>query len=182
MQEEWRDIQGYEGLYQVSNLGRVRSVNKKGSDGRKIKGKILKGGSFSNDYLFVCLRKKSSNKNHLIHRLVASHFLTNPNNYNVVNHIDGIKTNNIFTNLEWCTQSENLKHGVETGLIENQCKICRKVTINKNGESKEFESMKSCAEYFGFKKGWLQNKIRKYGLSFEYLGYTITVSERSSNR
>ncbi|EJQ44003.1 hypothetical protein IEQ_04790 [Bacillus cereus BAG6X1-2] len=177
--ELWESIPDYKDSYEISNYGRVRAKERRGIDGRFLKGKILKGGSFSNGYLFVCLRKNGKSKNHLIHRLVAEVFVENISELPVVNHKDGVKTNNHFSNLEWCTQSQNLKHAVEIGMIANQCKITREVVIKRAGTTIIFESMKGCASFFGYKKGWLHNKIRKYGNKFEFLGYQISVKERS---
>ena len=99
MQEIWKDIKGYEGLYQVSNFGRI--ANKK----YKIKTNEL----YKNGYLYVDLYKYNKRKRMLVHRLVAKAFISNPNNLPQVNHIDGNKENNNVENLEWCTCSYNLK-------------------------------------------------------------------------
>lgn len=181
MDEVWKDIKGYEGIYQVSNLGRIKRVCRFVS-GKHLREKILKGGIYPNGYHFVCLRKNGVNTNHLSHRLVANAFVNNSRGVSDVNHIDGDKLNNRADNLEWVTRSENLKHALKIGLIDNQCKIRRKVIIQNSKVTIEFESMKSCAEFFGFKKGWLQNKIRKHGLSFYYLGYRIVVESRGDIR
>lgn len=182
MIEEWRDIKGYEGLYQISNLGRVKSLNRvvicSNGTSHKIKEKILKNGYMTSGYLFVVLRKDDKSKNHSIHRLVAKAFIPNPKNCTDVNHIDGNKQNNCLYNLEWCTRSENLKHAVNIGLVKNQCKICRSVICKTYNKTLKFDTMKDCSNYFGFKKGWLQNKIRKYGLKFKYKDYFIEVEER----
>ena len=100
MQEEiYKDIVGYEGLYQVSNLGNVRSAKSN---------KLLKPSSRL--YADVDLSKDGIHKRQAIHRLVALHFLPNPKQCNEVNHIDGNKHNNNVENLEWVTQEENRKH------------------------------------------------------------------------
>ena len=149
----FKAVKEYEGLYEVNELGEVYSCERIASDGRPIQRKQLKGGHFSNTYRFVCLRKDGVNKNHSVHRLVAEAFIPNPNNLPEVNHKDGNKQNNCVDNLEWCTRSENLKHAVEIGLIESQCKIRRKVTVTFEGNKQiVFPSMKDCAEFFGFKK------------------------------
>ena len=179
--EEWRDIKGYEGLYKVSNYGRVKSVERT-IKGRHFQGKILKGGKFSNGYLFVCLRKNGENKNHLTHRLVASAFLENHMSFTDVNHKDGNKTNNHVDNLEWCSRSYNLEHAVKIGLMPSQCKIRRSVTVKCGEKIVTFETMKDCAEFFGFKKGWLHNRIRKHGCTFNYGEYEIEVHERECLR
>lgn len=175
--EEWRDIDGYEGLYKVSSYGRVKRVDHV-SFGRHLKERILKGGKFSNGYLFVCLRKNGVNKNYSIHRLVAIAFLPNEEHFTDVNHKDGNKTNCKVDNLEWCTRSYNLEHAVKIGLMASQCKIRRSVTVRCGEKITTFETMKDCAEFFGFKKGWLQNRIRKHGCTFKYGEYEIEVHER----
>lgn len=99
MEEVWKDIKGYEKLYQVSNLGRVKSLKTN---------KILKSNpTFS--YKFVGLYKNKRCKLITIHRLVATTFIENPNNYNIINHIDGNVNNNNVSNLEWCTQKHNMQ-------------------------------------------------------------------------
>lgn len=172
-------IKGYEGLYIVNNYGEVYSCERITSDGKHLQRRKLNGGHFSNGYGFVCLRKDGVNKNYSIHRLVAEAFIPNPLNLSDVNHKDGNKLNNHVSNLEWCTRSENLKHAVDIGLVENQCKIRRKVTVTFEGNKQiVFQSMKDCAAFFGFKKGWLQNRIRKYGCTFNFQDYLIEVHER----
>ena len=123
--EIWKDIPNYEGLYQASNLGRIRSLdrirkqyNHNGIATVKYKGKILKQQIKSGTGYYVVRlydnNKKSKTK--LIHRLIAETFLKNENNNPVVNHIDGNKQNNMATNLEWCTQSHNVKESYRLGL------------------------------------------------------------------
>lgn len=116
MLEIWKDVVGYEGLYQVSNLGRVRSTDKYDRLGRFHTGKILAIKDNGAGYLTLPLNRDGKHKMMLVHRMVAKAFVDNPNGYPQVNHIDGDKTNNVFTNLEWCTQSHNVKHAVNLGL------------------------------------------------------------------
>ena len=98
--EIWKDVVGYEGLYQVSNLGRVKSF-------KYLKEKILKPSHKDNGYLFITLCKNGVMKRYYIHRLVASAFIPNPQNKPTVNHIDCDRTNNCVENLEWNTYAEN---------------------------------------------------------------------------
>lgn len=105
--EEWKPIEGYEGLYEVSNLGRVKSLNYN----RTKQEKILKQGKMKNGYLYVILCKEGKMKIFYIHRLVATTFIENPNNFRFVNHKDENKTNNLVSNLEWCTHQYNIKYG-----------------------------------------------------------------------
>lgn len=146
-------------------------------DGRSITGKLLIGGTFSNGYKFVCLRKNSINHNSLIHRLVAEAFINNPNNLPVVNHIDGNKQNNRVDNLEWCTYHDNRMHANRLGLTPQKGKP-REVIVKFGEKIVKFETMREVATYFGFKKGWLHAKIRKHGLTFVYKDHIIQVSER----
>ena len=115
-EEIWKDIKGYEGRYQVSNKGLVKSLTHVTirEDGKKlpIKGRILKPMSNFNGYLQVSLCDSSGKvKRFYVHRLVCEAFHENPKNKPCVNHIDEDKTNNIASNLEWCTYEENNNHG-----------------------------------------------------------------------
>lgn len=110
MKEIWKDIEGYEGLYQVSNLGRVRSLDRKVWNYTK-KGRILKPHSNGHSYQNVSLHKENKTEKHLyIHILVAKAFLPNPDNKTEVNHKDFNKLNNRVDNLEWVTRDENKQH------------------------------------------------------------------------
>ena len=108
MTEEWADIEGYEGLYQVSSLGRVKSL----SNDKKRKEKILKAFNNRKGYLKVMLSKNSKRKKYLIHRLVAQAFIDNPDNLPCINHKDENKENNCVDNLEWCTVRYNINYGL----------------------------------------------------------------------
>lgn len=111
MKEEWRQIQGYEGLYEVSNLGRVKSLERYDKMGRLIKEKTLNPRKHKKGYLYVGLSKDGIQKKYSIHRLVAIAFIPNPNNLPQVNHKDENKENNCLDNLEWCTNEYNCNYG-----------------------------------------------------------------------
>lgn len=119
--EIWKDVPNYEGYYQVSSFGNVRSINRieKGGYGcdRIRKGKDLKFKKNWNGYYNVTLRKNSIRKVHDVHRLVAIVHVPNPENKSQVNHFDGVKTNNRASNLKWCTGAENMQHAHQTGLM-----------------------------------------------------------------
>ena len=122
MKEEWRDIEGYEGMYQVSNLGRVRSLDRhvKNWVGKKLmKGKMISVCNDGRGYLLVNLWKNNKPKNIRTHRLIAKAFIPNPENKPQINHINGDGTDNRIENLEWCTASENIQHAHNTGLASN---------------------------------------------------------------
>lgn len=112
--EEWRDIEGYEGIYQISDCGRVKSLERfvlLGEGIRHIMEKFLRAKRKKNGYLFYCLYPGDGTvKSEYAHRLVAQAFIPNPLHKRDVNHIDGNKMNNCIDNLEWVTRSENQIH------------------------------------------------------------------------
>ena len=138
MEEVYKDIEGYEGLYQVSNLGNVKSLK----NNKTKKEKILKPINNSSGYLQVDLCKNKTIKRFLVHRLVANAFIDNPNNLPCVNHIDECSTNNVFTNIEWCSYKYNDNFGTRNSRIgkanskamTNNPKISKAVGAFKNGE------------------------------------------------
>ena len=120
--EIWKDIPGYEGIYQVSNEGRIKSIphcikaNKHG--GKRIAEERIKNITIGwHGYLWVSLCKNGKSKTYSVHRLVAITFIKNPNEFPAVNHIDGNKENNHVSNLEWCTNHENQMHASRNGLL-----------------------------------------------------------------
>ena len=122
MQEIWKDIKGYEGLYQVSNLGRVKSLEKLSRNGHRLKEKILSGGKCF-EYRSVQLIKEDEMKNIAIHRLVAQAFIPNPFGYNEINHKDENKLNNCVNNLEWCDHSYNITQCYRKGKLHDKVHI-----------------------------------------------------------
>ncbi len=126
MEEEWRGVVGYESSYQVSNLGRVRSLNREivYSDGRvyNYKSMLIKTRVVEmHGYEMVSLNNKKKPKTFTVHRLVALTFVENPNtiDFNIVNHIDGNKLNNRSDNLEWCDKSYNMLHALDTMKLDH---------------------------------------------------------------
>lgn len=126
--EIWIDIPGYEGLYQASNLGRIKSydrqeyiVNRWGSlTLRTKKGKIrAQQLCQSNNYYSCTLVNEQGQKRFYVHRLIALTFIPNPEDKEDVNHKDGDKLNNLLSNLEWCTRSENMVHALDNNLSSN---------------------------------------------------------------
>ena len=121
--EQWRDIQGFEGLYQISDHGRVKSNDRVISQSNRYgtttihvyKGRILKESMNPNGYIHVDLHKEGKTIRFLIHRLVAIHFLEKQDGQNIINHLDGNKSNNTVSNLEWCTQSQNIQYAYDHG-------------------------------------------------------------------
>lgn len=122
MQEIWKDIKGFEGVYQVSSLGNVRSLPRiidYGTHTQRHKGRILKPQPNSKGYLRVQLRWEGKHEVKFVHRLVAEAFVPNPENKPQVNHKDGNKQNNRADNLEWVDNSTNQRHGRALGLINS---------------------------------------------------------------
>ena len=114
LNEIWRDIRGYEGIYQVSNFGRVKSL-------KRCREKILKPNLCTDGYLAVTLYRNGCRKNYLVHRLVAESFLPNIENKLFVDHINGNKIDNHLENLRWATPSENQEYAISFGLIKVGC-------------------------------------------------------------
>ena len=111
MEEVWKSVIGYVGLYEVSNHGNVRSLKRATTSGKMIKPYV----NTRNNYVYVCLSKNNIKKQYRVHRLVMTAFSQEHRGMQI-NHIDGNKQNNNLNNLEWCTQSENMKHAYRTGL------------------------------------------------------------------
>ena len=117
MKEEWKDIDGYEGSYQVSNLGNIISLENKSNHKQA---KCLKCSITKKGYLRAYLYKNKNRRCYFVHRLVAETFIPNPNNLPCINHKDGNKLNNKVDNLEWCTHRDNNIHAFINGLNSTQ--------------------------------------------------------------
>ena len=118
MKETFKSIEGYEGMYEVSSLGRVKSLPRNGSGPYTTKEIYLKPGTNGGRYKIVCLTKNKTHKMILVHRLVAKAFILNPDNKMQVNHINAIKIDNNVNNLEWCTAKENTHHAMKNNLMD----------------------------------------------------------------
>ena len=133
MEEVWKPVNGFEGWYEVSNYGRVRSVDRIISQysryghniNRTIKGKLITPIDNGNGYLIVGLRKNQVRVNHYVHRLVAEAFIENPNGFPVVNHLDFNKSNNIFSNLEWTSHLNNVRYSAANMLKPHKNKLSK---------------------------------------------------------
>ena len=175
--EIWKDILGYEGLYQVSNMGRVRGLPR--SHGRTKKPLIKSQRVKKDGYLRVTLCKENIKTTITTHRVVASAFIENIENKKQVNHIDGDKKNNKAENLEWATSFENMSHAWEYGLLPKQigvkgeeCSLAKlknkeaieiinnKGKISQNDLAKKYDVAVSTISRIqnGVRWGWLQNE------------------------
>ena len=148
--EIWKDIVGYEGFYQVSNLGNVRSLDRIDCKNHFRSGKVCKKILTEDGCYKVSLNKDSIEKRFFIHRLVAIHFIDNPNNLECVNHKDENKINNSVKNLEWCTRAYNNNYGTRNKRIAD-CESIKTAMIDiKTGYVlMVFNSAKDAAEYVG---------------------------------
>lgn len=172
----WLPILNYEGLYEVSETGQVRSVDKvlkvtKQSD-RLFKGRILKQTLNPHvTYPVVSLWKNNEVKTHYVHRLVAQAFIPNPLNKSEVNHLDGNRTNNHISNLEWVTSTENSIHAVNSGLRKYTNRLTESEFLDCLTDIINGESYQSLSQRVPYKVPYLSVKLRKlakkYGIESE---------------
>jgi len=175
--EKWKPVKGYEGLYEASSEGRIRTAEGKTTytkhhgkrvwKSRVLKDKNPKGRESRND-----LWKEGKSKTFLTHRLVAMAFIPNPDNKPCINHIDGNPRNNNITNLEWCTYKENQNHAVVNGIDGKAITISLK--DKKNGTSIDFHSMARASVYTGHNPGYISGLLKKGKI--ETTDYLINVS------
>lgn len=168
MKEIWKDIKDYEGLYQVSNLGRVKSLVRKLNDGRLWKEMILKQ-EINQGYARVLLSNNKNKKHKRVHRLVAEAFIPNPNNYPIINHKDENRLNNRVDNLEWCTWKYNSNYG------DCNLKIGKKLSksvaqYDLNGNLiKKYDSISDVSRKTGYNISYLSNCCNdKYEKAYNY--------------
>lgn len=161
MKEIWKDIQGYEGRYQISNYGHIKSLKRNGCSGGTIRLEEKHG------YVRVRLWKESTVKNYSVHKLVALSFIPNPSNKQYINHKDGNKKNNHADNLEWCSHKENMIHAYNTGLVKT-----KKIKQIKNGKViKIFLNVRRASIETGIQYAsiyWCANGIYKQAGGFEW--------------
>lgn len=176
--EMWKDIPGYEGLYQASTFGNIRTVEGKTTSNRlyatrRWKSRVLKGrGDNPRTGKRVSLWKDGQVKDWLVARLVAITFLGDPPKEFTVNHKDGNRMNNNIDNLEWLSSADNIRHGFATGLYHTQ----KAVTLRRNGQYLTFRSMAKCDEFLGRCNGYTSNSLKKRYTVYdangnEYYGY-----------
>lgn len=180
--EIFKDIKGYEGLYQISSLGKVYSVRR---------GIVVSPIRKKTGYLNVNLYKDKNMRTFLVHRLVACNFIDNPNNLPQINHIDGDKTNNAVDNLEWVDGFQNMRHAFDNNiggfkdkalatLLEiNKKNAYNRIIFKKGNEMIEFNSTSHASEQLGVKRHVIINAIKKKRklLGFEVFGYKIANEE-----
>lgn len=173
MEEIWKDIEGYEGLYQVSNMGRVKSLtrNRRGRNNapNPIQGRILKQHIYFG-YCYISLCKNRKYKGFRVHRLVAHAFIPNPDNLPQVNHRDENKTNNCIDNLEWCDGEYNINYG--TCIAKRARSKSKKVLQFKPDGTfvKEWKSIMDVQRNLGFCQSYISECCRgKHAYAYGYL-------------
>lgn len=160
--ETWKDIPGYEGIYQASTFGNIRTAEGKTTSNkryatRRWKSRVLKGkGNNPKTGLRVSLWKDGKPKDWLVARLVAITFLGNPPEGFTVNHKDGDRMNNCVDNLEWLSLADNIRHGFSSGLYPT-----KKVTLTIDGKIFEFSSMAMCDEFLERGRGYTSGRLAK---------------------
>ncbi|WP_182006269.1 NUMOD4 domain-containing protein [Priestia aryabhattai] len=187
MEEIWKDIEGFEGFYQISNTGKVKSLPKTmGNKNHLSPVRILKNkvDKYGYECIKLCDQKeKGKIKYRTIHRLVANAFIDNPQNLKTVNHKDGNKLNNNVSNLEWASVKQNIQHAWDIGLKEKVRKRasefhgqkCKLINIETN-EELVFESLSKLSLFLGYNSHWLSSAINNgtnYKKSCERKGYLI---------
>ena len=164
MKEKWKNVEGYNGLYKISNTGRIVSYKK---------GKPYELAPYSNNrgYLAIGLSDGLVRRRYTMHKLVARHFIPNPENKPQVNHKDGDKHNNHVDNLEWVTQSENIQHSYKIGLRTYNSEIYHKNKYNEQKkvgiiainletlESFHFQSINEAARQLDCNKGNIRHVL-----------------------
>lgn len=177
MKEIWKDIPGYEGLYQASSLGRIRSLDREKWNGYCLylnKGRVMKQSVINSGREVVSLCVNSKVKRMLVYRLVAMAFIPNPNNYPQVNHIDGNPRNNRADNLEWCNQSGNEIHKLYTLGHTNSSLLYPPKKVIRVQDGTVFRSLSEASRETGIPAPTLyydiKNKIAdRYGNHWEYV-------------
>lgn len=170
MKEEiWKDIEGFEGLYQVSSFGNIKSLTRILSDGRKWEEKILQQET-NHGYKRVTLAKNTVNKRYRVHRLVAQAFLPNPNGYGIINHKDENKSNNHVNNLEWCSPKYNSNYG---SCKHKVAKKLSKPVIQMDRNFKiiaRYESLSDVGRQTGYGIGYISQCCNgKYYSAYDYI-------------
>ncbi|MED3974580.1 NUMOD4 motif-containing HNH endonuclease [Priestia megaterium] len=174
--EIWKPIGGYEEYYEVSNFGRVRSKDRRVSNGPGSyikKARILKRSKTTTGYWKVELSKDGTKKSLKVHRLVAAAFIDNPNNKPFVNHIDGNPLNNHISNLEWCTQAENMQHAYQTGLIKCNFHKYKQEIVEEYTEDPD-ATIKKLSKKYGCNESSIRNFFKTTGVRIKTISEVQT--------
>lgn len=155
--EIWLPVVGYEGLYEISSHGRIKSLSRVDARGWLRRERMLRPGTVADGYLQVSLRRDGESKAFLVHRLVALAFVGNPDGLPIINHKNGARQDNRSENLEWCSQLQNVRHSIER-LGRKPPRVYRGaehgssknvLAISGSGERLEFGSASEAAKHVG---------------------------------
>ena len=181
--EIWKDIQGYEGIYQVSNYGRIKSLGRYYFSGmynaiKKYQNENIRKIEKTRDgYIMVALCKDGKIKKYLVHRLVAEHFIDNQDNLPQINHIDENKQNNYYKNLEWCSNKYNINYGMRNEKARKSMTKIKGRKVNqydlKNNFIKQYSSINGASKQFNRKGSNIRNccigkQKTAYGFKWKY--------------
>lgn len=171
--EKWRDIADYKGLYQISSIGRVRSLDRIDALGRLRKGKVLADVGSMGGYRKITLHRDGNSKQKYIHCLVAETFIPNPDGLPEINHKDEDKTNNAVSNLEWCSRSYNINYGTRN---ERMAKSNEQTiyVVSGSGHRYYFGSIKKAAELLGLSSGAISSCL--HGKLKHHHGYLFELA------
>ena len=175
--EIWKDVVGYENIYEVSNLGRIRSAKGKTTQStrhgtRKWKQRILKQKISKDGTCRADLWKNKMPKTFLVHQLVANAFIKQVEGKEYINHIDGNRLNNHVENLEWCTHEENNRHAFKNGLMPtNQFVVLEDLT---NGKLHKFTSMSKASQFLGRNHNFISSTVDNGDYIIDYYAVYLT--------
>lgn len=162
--EIWKDVVGYEGIYQVSSLGRIKSlsryVNRNDGHRRLTPEKILISAKNYKGYMGIALIKDGQKYRTTVHRIMAKAFIPNPENKCDVNHINGIKDDNRIENLEWSTRTENVIHAYKLGLRPHVAPNAKRLKIIDTSTGIVYEKLNDAAKALGIHKNTLWNRLK----------------------
>lgn len=158
MKEIWKDVVGYEGLYQISSFGRLKHFS------TRFGWNILKNTNKKGWYFNVVLRSKNGNRSVKLHRLVAEAFIPNPENKREINHIDLNKQNNRVENLEWCSHKENIQHYIKLAYPEKTDR-----PINRKRKNKSIKKNNNIPQVVVNRRIYHSRKVLQYSMNGEFL-------------
>lgn len=177
----WKDVVGYEGIYEVSDTGKVRTKEGKKTYStrhkceRVWKQRTLRQKVSKDNTCRVNLWKDGKEKTWLVHRIVAYAFIPKVPGKDFINHIDGSRLNNSVENLEWCTYEENSNHAFDTGLMKTNQRVV--LVDDSTKEAHYFRSKAKASEFLGFNEGYLSDVMNKP--HFELEGYSVFVEKET---
>lgn len=181
-QEVWKNITGYENIYEVSNRGRIRSSKNKTTKSKRHgtrvwRQRVLKQKISKDNSCRVDLWKKKQAKTMLVHRLVAEEFIPKEKGKHFINHIDGNRLNNFVENLEWCTNKENNNHAFVNGLMPtNKFVVLEDLT---NGDLKKFTSLSKASEFVGRNHNYIMDSIKRGDYIVDHYAIYTTQAKNS---